>query len=137
MDSIAMCLSILPRVLPALSVTMRWSAVFVSVDAEECRSAYAVTKRAATIASGRRLRCPTARRARDADDPPLPAAAARRPGRAVPAALGSMQQYAQAAYNRRTMSEVHHCDCACLGCATYHRGRDVADGRDTHHTRLL
>src|SRR5262245_41391911 len=35
------------------------------------------------------------------------------------------------------MSETHHCDCACLGCATFHRSGDVADGRDAHHTRFL
>lgn len=35
------------------------------------------------------------------------------------------------------MSEVHYCDCACLGCSTFHRSRDLAEVPDAHHTRLL
>jgi hypothetical protein len=35
------------------------------------------------------------------------------------------------------MSEVHNCDCICLGCASFHRSSDLAEGQDAHHTRLL
>jgi hypothetical protein len=35
------------------------------------------------------------------------------------------------------MSEVHNCDCACLGCTTFHRSSDIAEGQDAHHRRLL
>jgi hypothetical protein len=35
------------------------------------------------------------------------------------------------------MSEVHHCGCACLGCAIFHRSSDLAEGQVAHHTRLL
>lgn len=35
-----------------------------------------------------------------------------------------------------TDTEVRYCDCACLGCESFH-GVDVEEGQDAHHARLL